>query len=121
MTQLKLAIMAILAVSFMALGLVAYHYKTSALEARAEAQQAISDKDKAVEANTAAQNTISALQEQSRLDSRLTASLVEEMRKISDGLAEQSQQIDELEKSNADVRAYLDTVVPADLRKLRQR
>lgn len=107
--------------AFMGLGLVAYHYKTSALEARAEAQQAISDKDKAVEANKDAQNTISALQEQSRLDSRLTASFVEEMRKISDGLAEQSQQIDELEKSNADVRAYLDTVVPADLRKLRQR
>ncbi len=121
MTQIKLAIMAILAISFMALGLVAYHYKTSALEARAEAQQAISDKDKAVEANKAAQNTISALQEQSRLDSRLTASLVEEMRKISDGLAEQSQQIDELEKSNAAVADFLAQKVPEDLRRLYKR
>ena len=107
--------------AFMGLGGVALYYRAEAADAAKEAQQAIADKDKAVEANTAAQNTISALQEQSRLDSRLTASLVEEMRKISDGLAEQSQQIDELEKSNADVRAYLDGVVPAELRKLRQR
>jgi LysB family phage lysis regulatory protein len=107
--------------AFMGLGGVALYYRAEAADAAKEAQQAISDRDKAVEANAASQNTISALQEQSRLDSRLTSSLVEEMRKISDGLAEQSQQIDELEKSNADVRAYLDTVVPADLRKLRQR
>ena len=121
MTQVKLAIMAIFAIAFLSLGGVALYYRAEAADAAKEAQQAIADKDKAVEANKDAQNTISALQEQSRLDSRLTASLVEEMRKISDGLAEQSQQIDELEKSNADVRAYLDTVVPADLRKLRQR
>lgn len=114
-------IILLLVLAFAGMTATSYKYKSDAAVARAAKQMAIADRDKAVEANTAAQNTISALQEQSRLDSRLTASLVEEMRKISDGLAEQSQQIDELEKSNADVRAYLDTVVPADLRKLRQR
>lgn len=115
------AIIGILLVACLALGGAVAWYGWSAEQYKAEATIARAELTKAVDANKDAQNTISALQEQSRLDSRLTASFVEEMRKISDGLAEQSQQIDELEKSNADVRAYLDTVVPADLRKLRQR
>lgn len=107
--------------AFMTVSGVALYYRAEAADAAKEAQQAIADKDKAVEANKAAQNTISALQEQSRLDSRLTASLVEEMRKISDGLAEQSQQIDELEKSNAAVADFLAQKVPEDLRRLYKR
>lgn len=121
MTQISQTIIGILVVVCLALGGAVAWYGWTAEKYKAEAAFAIADRDRAVDANKDAENTISALQEQSRLDSRLTASMVEEMRKISDGLAEQSQQIDELEKSNADVRAYLDTVVPADLRKLRQR
>ncbi len=121
MTQLRLILAGLMLLAFLTLGSIALWYRGQAISAHAQTAKAEAALSDAVQANDAAAHTISALQEQSRLDSRLTASLVEEMRKISDGLAEQSQQIDELEKSNADVRAYLDTVVPADLRKLRQR
>lgn len=121
MTQLRLIIAAVILLALASTTAVAMFYRGEAISAAADAAQARIDLTAAKDANDTAAKTISALQEQSRLDSRLTASLVEEMRKISDGLAEQSQQIDELEKSNADVRAYLDGVVPADLRKLRQR
>lgn len=121
MTQLRLIIAAVILLALASTAAVAMFYRGQAISAAADAAQARVDLAAAKDANDTAAKTIAALQEQSRLDSRLTASLVEEMRKISDGLAEQSGKLDELEKSNADVRAYLDTVVPADLRKLRQR
>lgn len=103
---------------FLAVGGVALWYRSEAISAEASAAKARADRDIAVEANKQADATIDALQEQARIDSRLTASLVEEMRKINDGLAAQASQLTEMEKANADVRAYLDAAVPADLRKL---
>ena len=105
----------------LALGATALWYRAQAISAQAQAAQARADLATARQANAEAVKTISALQEQSRIDSRLTASLVEEMRKINDGLAAQAAQLTELESQNADVRAYLDAAVPADLRKLRGR
>ncbi len=108
-------------IACLALGATALWYRAQAISAQAQAAQARADLATARQANAEAVKTISALQEQSRIDSRLTASLVEEMRKINDGLAAQAARLTELESQNADVRAYLDTAVPADLRKLRGR
>lgn len=121
LAQLKLYLAGLAVVAFAAVVVAALWYRGQAISAQAQAAQARADLATARQANAEAVKTISALQEQSRIDSRLTASLVEEMRKITDGLAEQASKLDELEKSNADVRAYLDTAVPADLRKLRGR
>lgn len=121
LAQIKLYLAAAAITAFAAVVIVALWYRGQAISAQAQAAQARADLATARQANDEAVRTISALQEQSRIDSRLTASLVEEMRKIHDGLAEQAGKLDELEKSNADVRAYLDAAVPADLRKLRGR
>lgn len=121
MTQLRLIIAAVILLALASTAAVAMFYRGQAISAAADAAQARVDLAAAKDANDTAAKTIATLQEQSRLDSRLTASLVEEMRKISDGLAEQSQQIDDLGKTNAEVLNYLDTAVPVELRKLRQR
>lgn len=118
MRQIRLYLSLGLLAAFFALGGVALWYRGEAISAQAAAIKAKADLLSAVEANRQAAATIDALQEQARIDSRLTASLVDEMRKINDGLAAQASQLTELEKANADVRAYLDAAVPADLRKL---
>ncbi len=121
LAQFKLYLAGLAVVAFAAVIVAALWYRGQAISAQAQAAQALADLATARQANAEAVKTISALQEQSRIDSRLTASLVEEMRKINDGLAAQAAQLTELESQNADVRAYLDTAVPADLRKLRGR
>ena len=96
-------------------------YRGEAISAAADAAGARADLATAQEANRQAIDTIASMQAQARIDSRLSAELVEEMRRINDGLAEQSEKLTELEKSNEDVRAYLDGLVPDDLRRLRGR
>jgi LysB family phage lysis regulatory protein len=118
MAQVKLVIAGIILVAFLSVSGVALWYRGQAISAEADAVKAKADRAAAVEANKQAAATIDALHEQARLDSKLTASLVEQMRQINDSLTAQGQQLTELEKQNADVRAYLDTLVPADLRKL---
>lgn len=118
MTQIRLIIAGLVLLAFLSVGGVALWYRGEAISASAAAAKAKAERDTAVQANKEAAATIDALQAQSRLDSRLTASLVEQMRQINDGLAAQGQQLTELEKQNADVRAYLDSLVPPDLRRL---
>lgn len=104
-------------------GLVAVmlFYRGQAISAEADAARARADLVLAETANRQALDVIASMEAQARIDSRLTADLVEEMRRITEGLAEQAGKLEELERSNEDVRAYLDGVVPADLRKLRGR
>lgn len=119
--QARLILAGIVALVFMGVIGAMLWYRGQAISAAADAAQARADLVLAQAANKRALDTIASMQEQARLDSRLTADLVEEMRRINEGLAEQAGKLDELERSNEDVRAYLDTVVPADLRKLRGR
>jgi LysB family phage lysis regulatory protein len=118
MTQLRLYLALGLAAAFLGLAALAFWYRGEAISASAEAASARKQLATATEANRQANAAIDALQEQARMDSRLTASLVEEMRKVSDGLAEQSAKLTDLEKTNAALADYLNAPVPADLRKL---
>jgi hypothetical protein len=104
--------------AFLALAGVALWYRGQAISAKAARDKAQAALATAVEANKQAAATIDALQEQARLDSRLTSSLVAEMRKINDGLAAQGAQLTDLEKANAAIADYLNVPVPADLRRL---
>lgn len=121
MMQVRLILAGITAFIIATAVIAALWYRGQAISAEADAARARADLVLAHEANKHALDTIASMQEQARRDSRLTAELVEEMRRINQGLAEQADKLTELEKSNADVRAYLDTVVPPDLRKLRGR
>lgn len=117
----RLVSLGVVALAFAAITIAMLWYRGQAISAEADAARARADLVLAHEANKHALAAIASMQEQARRDSRLTAELVEEMRRINEGLAEQADKLTELEKSNADVRAYLDTVVHPDLRKLRGR
>lgn len=106
------------AIAFLGVGGVALWYRGEAIDAAATAAQAKADLGSAVEANRQAIAAIDALAKQAEADNKLTASLVEQTRAISNGLAANNQKLVDLEKSNADVRAYLDAAVPADLDEL---
>jgi LysB family phage lysis regulatory protein len=105
-------------IAFLGVGGVALWYRGEAISAMATAAQAKADLNTAVEANKQAVAAIGALTKQAEADNKLTASLVEQTRAISDGLAANNQKLVDLEKSNAAVRDYLDAAVPADLDQL---
>lgn len=105
-------------IAFLGVGGVALWYRGEAIHAAATAAQAKADLNTAVEANKQAVAAIDALTKQAEADSKLTASLVEQTRAISDNLASNNQKLVDLEKSNAAVRDYLDAAVPADLDQL---
>lgn len=119
--QARLVGAAILAAIVAGLVAAMLFYRGQAISAEADAARARADLVLAETANRQALDVIASMEAQARIDSRLTADLVEEMRRITEGLAEQAGKLEELERSNEDVRAYLDSVVPADLRKLRGR
>lgn len=119
--QARIVMAAILAAIIAGLVAVMLFYRSQAISAEADAARARADLVLAEAANRQALDVIASMEAQARIDSRLTADLVEEMRRINEGLAEQAGKLEELERSNEDVRAYLDSVVPADLRKLRGR
>lgn len=100
------------------LGAAALFYRGEATAAAAERDRAMADLALAVTANDEARRTIDALQEQSRMDSRLTAQLVQQIQEVNKNLTAQNTALNDLERLNVAVKAYLDAVVPDDLRKL---
>ncbi len=104
--------------AFMGLGLVAYHYKTSALEARAEAKQAISDKDKAVEANKALQGTVNRLRDAYDRNDKLTAELEQKLAEAKVAVLKRKDDLTALKETDATTFDYLKAPVPLSLRRL---
>lgn len=121
MTQIKLAIMAILAISFMALGLVAYHYKASALEARAEAKQAISDRDTAIAANKAQEATIGRLRASAEANDKILSKMADDIAGIHNAAQETNDEIGKLRDENQEVRDYLGVSVPDSVKRVLDR
>lgn len=107
--------------AFMGLGLVAYHYKTSALEARAEAQQAISDRDTAIAANTALQGTVNRLRAAYDRNDKLTAQLEQKLADAKTAVLERKDALTALKETDATVHDYLKAPVPLSLRRLYDR
>lgn len=114
----RLILLGSVVIAFLALAGVALWYRGEAISAKAEQHKAEVARDTAIAANKESEKTIDQLQEQARLDGRLVAALYEQMQQIHAGIEEQNAKLTDLEKANADVRAYLDTAVPSDLRKL---
>lgn len=119
--QARVILAGITALVIAAAVIAALWYRGQAISAEADAIRARASLALAQEANKQAIDTIAAMQAQAERDGRLTAELVDEMRRINEGLADQAEKLTELERSNADVRAYLDSLVPDDLRRLRGR
>ena len=118
MGQIRLAIAGLILVALLSMGILALWYRSEAIGAEAERDRARADLTLAADANRKAVATIADMQAQARRDNQVTAAMVDELKRINEALAVQSAALTDLEKSNADVRAYLDTAVPDDLRRL---
>lgn len=115
---LRAYIALVVLLAFMGLGLVAYHYKTSALEARAEAKQAISDKDKAVLANVALQGTVNRLRVEAARNDKLTAELEQKLAEAKVAVLKRKDDLTALKETDATTFDYLKSPVPLSLRRL---
>lgn len=115
---LRAYIALVVLLAFMGLGLVAYHYKTSALEARAEAKQAISDKDKAVLANVALQGTVNRLRDAYDRNDKLTAELEQKLADAKVAVLKRKDDLTALKETDATTFDYLKSPVPLSLRRL---
>lgn len=107
--------------AFMGLGLVAYHYKTSALEARAEARQAISDRDTAVAANKAQEATIGRLRASAEANDKILTKMADDIAGIHNAAQETNDEIGKLRDENQEVRDYLGVSVPDSVKRVLDR
>lgn len=115
MSYLKLGIAGAILLAFVTIGAVAYKYRGDAIQAEAARAKIAAELVLAVQANESNLRTIADLQERERRDNVILAQIFAEIEAINRGVADTSQAIVDLEKANADVRAYLGTVVPPDL------
>lgn len=105
-------------VLLLATAATALYFRGEMIEARANEAALAVKYDTVVAANKTANDTIAAMQEQERFNGQLTSSLIEQMRAVNQNVKAQNEALARLEQVNEAVHAYLNAVVPDDLRKL---
>ena len=118
LTQLRAYLALGVLIAFLVLSAVALWYLSEAIGAAADAAQARADRDTAVAANKAQEETIGRLRADAAANDRILAKMADDIAGINSNTAETNQQIGELKDANEDVRAYLGAAVPADLKRL---
>jgi hypothetical protein len=86
--------------------------------AEAERDVAKADTARAVTANEKLQAANQELQELRERERKILAQVVSDLEAINEAVAGQTKAVNDLKESNADVKAYLDSVVPPDVRQL---
>lgn len=108
-------------IAFLGLGGIALWYREQAISAAADAAKSRAELSDAKAANKAAVDTITALQEQARMDNKLAAAVLDQVQAIRDSQAEQSAKLDNLEKDDAAAHDYLGAPVPDSVCRLYNR
>lgn len=121
MTYLRLAIIAAAAIGFLSLVGMALWYRSEAISAAADAAQARADLNTAVAANRAQEETIGRLRASAEANDRIVAEMADRLATINEAITETNQAVGDLKDANLDVRDYLGTAVPPDLRLLLDR
>jgi hypothetical protein len=103
-------------ISFMGLGLVAYHYKSAAQQAVVMRDAAIRDRDTAVATNKANEATMAKLKADKDASDKLAADLADEIEVANATTLTMAKSLADLRAKDADVDAYLKLPVPAALR-----
>ncbi|BCH20162.1 hypothetical protein [Mesorhizobium sp. L-2-11] len=117
MMYLRIAALAV----FLAVAALALWYRGEAISAEADRDRAIADLNTAVDANKAQEETIGRLRASAAANDRIIAKIAADVATISTNTTETNQAIGDLKDANEDVRAYLSTVVPADLKRVLDR
>lgn len=121
MMSLRLWIAGGVLIAFLALGGVALLYRGNAIAAAAERDRAIADLNTAVDANKAQEETIGRLRASAAANDTIIAKIAADVATITTNTAETNQAVGDLKDANEDVRAYLGTAVPDDLKRLLDR
>ena len=121
MTQIKLAIMAILAIAFLSIGGVAMFYRAEAASAAREAAQAISDRDTAIAANKAQEATIGRLRASAEANDKILTKMADDIAGIHNATQETNDEIGKLRDENQEVRDYLGVSVPDSVKRVLDR
>ncbi|TIW11305.1 MAG: hypothetical protein E5V66_14165 [Mesorhizobium sp.] len=116
MTQLRLILLGVLAITFMGLGLVAYHYKLAARDATAAKEAAERNLATALQVNAENEKTMTALQNEKASADKLAAELAEEVDAANRTTLSVAKALADLRAKDADVDAYLKQPVPPALR-----
>lgn len=103
-------------ISFMGLGLVAYHYKSAAQQAVVARDAAIRDRDAAVGVNKANEATMARLKADKDVSDKLAADLADEIEAANNSTLTMAKTLADLRAKNAEVDAFLKLVVPPALR-----
>lgn len=100
-------------------------YRGNAIKAEAEVQQREAEIERiegelqtAIDVNRINEQTIGRLRAQMEADARDSAELAEELRKLNEKMAENNEALGELKEKDENVRDYLNTPVPDDLRRM---
>ncbi|RWI99790.1 hypothetical protein [Mesorhizobium sp.] len=119
--SLRLWVAGILMIAFLALGGTALLYRGNAIKAEAAARQAKADLAVAVDANRAQEEAIGRLRASAAANDKIIAKMAADIATINTSTTETNQAIGDLRDANEDVRAYLSTAVPADLKRVLDR
>ena len=97
---------------------LALWYRGQALSSQMERDRARAELGTALAANRAQEQTIGRLRASAERNDKIVAEMARDLAAISQATSETSAAIADLKDANETVRAYLDTAVPRDLRKL---
>lgn len=106
------------ALAFLALLAGLLWFRAEAASAAAERDQARSDVKTAVAVNASQQAVMDRLTEYRKVDDKLLTDLQGRLGEIASSAGAATSAIRELEKTSADVKTYLATPVPADLKRM---
>lgn len=105
-------------IAFLAVGGMMYKYRGDAIHAEAEAAKARVALEQAVAVNKTNAETIKRMEEEEAKNAVDQAELAEERERINNALQAINRSLFGLKETNENVRDYLNTPVPDDLRKL---
>ncbi|NGO50411.1 hypothetical protein [Allomesorhizobium camelthorni] len=119
--SLRLGILVAVVLAFLSLAGAMLWYRGEAIAAEADRARAIADLNTAVDANKAQEETIGRLRASAEANDRIIAEMAEQIADIGQAVTETNQAVGDLKDANEDVRAYLASPVPPDLKRLLDR
>lgn len=116
--SLKLYAIGAAALVIVGMSAAIYKYRGDAIAAQAEAARVTVERDRVLAISAQKDREIERLVRLADINNSVLAEVRQELQDLNAKAAENNQQLAELENTNAEVRLFLDTALPADLKRL---
>lgn len=107
-----------LALLIVGMGGTIMYYRGNAISAEARAARVTVERDTVIAINEQKDKEIARLTRQAEINNNIMVDLHTAMQELNTKAAETSRALTELESTNADVRIFLDTALPAELKRV---